>query len=117
MPTTGRTDRHDEANSLFSQFCESALKSRYCFGGLILQYLLMLTAGVFSYFFNGIPLTTTHLSLTILLQPEYSCGEVFSCISVFTCKLVLTPENNSTLLHDRQLTGVTIAGFLGMQFN
>jgi hypothetical protein len=28
--TNGRTDRHDEANSRFSQFCERAYEERLC---------------------------------------------------------------------------------------
>jgi len=77
MPTTGRTDRHDEANSLFSQFNEGALKSRYYFEGLILQILLTKTAGVLSCIYIRIPQTTIHFSTTFLTQPARFCGEVF----------------------------------------
>jgi hypothetical protein len=72
-----QTDRHDEANSLLSQFCECALKSRHYFGGLILQILLTKTAGVLSYIYIRIPQTTVHFSMTFLPQPTRSCGEVF----------------------------------------
>ena len=75
--TDRQTDRHDEANSLLSQFCEGALKSRYYFGGLFLQILLTKTAGVLSYIYIRIPQTTVHFSMTFLPQPTRSYGEVF----------------------------------------